>query len=273
MIEYSEMIGCGRTAEVYALGVEKILKLFHANISEQEAQAEQRNTAFALYAGLPVPEIYECVHIDGRQGLIQQRVTGISLLHMMLTDADKSQPYIKEMGRLHARMHLISGKGLPDEREQFLYMLGRQRDCGLITSGEAEGLFELSRRLNSGKSMLHMDYHPDNLYISGDKLWILDWNSTSCGDPIIDVGRTVCTFKFALMPPGVDPRMAEAFDSGRDRCLELYLEGYREIRAISDDEILIGMALAGVERLHMSEADDIGKHKENIARALERFCE
>ncbi|MBE0411731.1 MAG: phosphotransferase [Anaerolineales bacterium] len=78
-------LAVGRTAEIFAWPDERILKLFRPGRDKAEVQIEAQKTQAVHAAGLPVPAVYGLVEIDGRAGILYERITGISLLELSQT--------------------------------------------------------------------------------------------------------------------------------------------------------------------------------------------
>ncbi|MHB0876194.1 MAG: hypothetical protein ACYC5O_09135 [Anaerolineae bacterium] len=75
-----ERVGFGATANIYAWGDGQVLKLFHAGISEAAIRREAEATAIAHGIGLAVPAVGGVVEVDGRLGIVYERVSGPTLL-------------------------------------------------------------------------------------------------------------------------------------------------------------------------------------------------
>ena len=67
-------IARGRTAELYGWQPGQVLKLFYADGSTSAVDNEARITQIVAATELPVPAVGDIVEIDGRYGLIYERV-------------------------------------------------------------------------------------------------------------------------------------------------------------------------------------------------------
>src|SRR4051812_17520632 len=74
------LIGEGREAEVFALDDRRVLRL--ARTAELSARLDEEHDALAAAhaAGAPVPEVFGRVEIDGRPGLVVERLGAANLL-------------------------------------------------------------------------------------------------------------------------------------------------------------------------------------------------
>src|SRR4051794_4897286 len=74
-----EKIGEGAFSEVYAWAPGQVVKLFKAGVSSQFGPYEARMIRAVFAAGLPVPEVFGEVRLDGRFGIVLQRLDGPTL--------------------------------------------------------------------------------------------------------------------------------------------------------------------------------------------------
>jgi len=81
-------IAQGLTAEVYVWDETRILKLFREGRSPEQVAREAHIARMVHSAGLPVPAVGEIVEVDGRRGLIYERVDGLSM-----TDSISRRPW------------------------------------------------------------------------------------------------------------------------------------------------------------------------------------
>jgi streptomycin 6-kinase len=62
------------------------------------------------------------------------------------------------------------------------------------TRGHARLLAELHHQLHAipfeGQRLLHLDFHPDNILLSGRGPVVIDWTNARAGDPALDVAMT-----------------------------------------------------------------------------------
>src|SRR5215208_6941645 len=104
-LETTELVGRGFCSDVYAWGEGRVLKLFHGWVARDLADYEFAVTRAVHAAGLPVPAAYELVEVEGRTGIVFERIDGVSLL-----EAVQARPWalfgaIRQLADLHARIH------------------------------------------------------------------------------------------------------------------------------------------------------------------------
>jgi len=79
MKELGFPIAYGRTAEIYPWPNNRVLKLFFDWFPRESIQYEARLAEVVHRSGLPVPAVGEMVVVNGRTGLIYERVAGMAL--------------------------------------------------------------------------------------------------------------------------------------------------------------------------------------------------
>jgi aminoglycoside phosphotransferase (APT) family kinase protein len=187
-LEVGLLIASGRTADVFAWGEGQVLKLYHNWFGLEDIRFEQRTARAIQASGLPVPAVGEIIQVNGRNGLIYQRVGGIPMWEVLARQPWRMIDFARRSAELHATLHLtIAPTDLPDQHRRL------QRKIG-----QAEGLAEEIRRralaalgnLPAGNSICHGDFYPGNILIAGRDEVIIDWMDASRGNPLADLARS-----------------------------------------------------------------------------------
>jgi aminoglycoside phosphotransferase (APT) family kinase protein len=84
------------------------------------------------------------------------------------------------------------------------------RRTGLIAGGLLDAhvahLERVSQSYSSGLGRLvssHNDAHPGNLLFDGTRLWLIDWESAYCNDPLVDLATLIDSFAFSPELKGI----------------------------------------------------------------------
>jgi hypothetical protein len=181
-----ELIGSGRTAEVFAWTDGRVLKLDRPDwkgLSSLEAAA----LAIVAAAGAPAPRAHEELVVDGRCGIVLDLVDG-PLLSRIIADVPDSSLVADEFVALHCFINGLAAEGLPD------LVVGLAD--GIRASGLSpvlvEELLVLLRDLDDGERRLcHFDLHPGNVIVSSDRWVVIDWMTAASGPPTADFARTL----------------------------------------------------------------------------------
>lgn len=223
----------GRTAEIYEWDAGRVIKLFREGRDRQEAEHEAHLTRAVREAGFGAPRIDEIIEVDGRAGIIMERIDGGSMWAVIREDNSDLLNQAQRLGELHAAMHQTEGRGLPSQRQRLIHKIRKAKQ---ITQGTREFIVGLMRRLEDGASVCHGDFHPDNVIYTPNGLRVIDWVDAVSGSPIADVARTLIVLEGAtyheqnLMPQDKFRTTLMAF-------AEAYLARYIELSPI-DPQVL-----------------------------------
>jgi Ser/Thr protein kinase RdoA (MazF antagonist) len=177
-------------AEVFGLDDDRVLKLDRAEwsgVSEFERDVISRVAA----AGLPVARAHGMMTVDGRRGVVLDRVVGRSLqeeLGLLRATEGRVEELARRFARLQATINATTIDGLPDLMTRMQAEIARS---GLGPARVAE-LDALLRALDDGhRGICHFDFHPDNVMV-GPKDWVvIDWLTAGAGPALADLARSL----------------------------------------------------------------------------------
>src|SRR5215475_13045432 len=98
-------IAHGRTADVYDWDDGHILKLFHNWFPLEDIEYELKIARAVHASGVKSPAVGEMIQVQGRNGLIYERVAGESMLAMFRRKWWMVFGYARIFAKLHAQMH------------------------------------------------------------------------------------------------------------------------------------------------------------------------
>lgn len=224
-----ELIGQGKPAEVFAWGDTQALKLYRDGWSPTAVEQEARLIQIVHDAGLPVYNVSEVVQLEGRYGIILERIEGVSMQKMIEKSPGKFVSLAPRLGELHARIHAIPGSGLPPQRQ---ILESKIRTAQVLNDQIKQRALDVLARLPDGDTLCHGDLHPDNIMMTRDGPIIIDWCQTTQGNPLADVANTIALIEFGV-PEGIPNSrlMRWSMQWGRAWFRWLYLRRYLEMRA------------------------------------------
>lgn len=83
------LIGEGRTAQVYTWGAVHVLKLYYDWWPQPNIEYEARIGKAVHAAEVPSPAVGEFVQVDGRRGLIYERIDGPDMSDLLLSQPQR----------------------------------------------------------------------------------------------------------------------------------------------------------------------------------------
>jgi thiamine kinase len=173
----AERIGEGRASEVFAWGEGKVLKLLRPWQSETWGDRELRATAAAFEAGLPVPRVFGTERLDGRLGMVMERVEGPSLLQVLVRRPWRAGAVARCLAEVQARLHAGRIQGLDPLAEKLRWWIGRAPLPAPVLRQAEEAL----ARMPAGEAACHGDLHPDNVVLTPRGPVVIDWSEVAAG--------------------------------------------------------------------------------------------
>jgi aminoglycoside phosphotransferase (APT) family kinase protein len=234
-VELGERLGKGRTADVYAVADDptRAVKLFGP---ETDAEAVDRELTFSRVAGdaaVPTPAVFGTVDVDGRRGIVLERIDG-----QHLADGMRERPWsvveaALTAADLHARMHDCPGRDLPPLAER----LRERVEDGPVAVHRRETVLDVLDHLPTRRALCHGDYHPENVLVSGERAVVIDWPDAAAGHPAADVARTSLLLRLAVAGDDAGPLHRRYFRGLVEAYRRSYLRTY--LREADFDRVLV----------------------------------
>lgn len=254
------VIGRGRTADILAWEGGRALKLFHDGVSAGAAQAEARTAQLIQAAGLPAPACHGMIEVEGRLGILFDRVSGPTLLRDMTSRPWRLLAAAHLLATLHAGMHQRSAPGLPSQPER---LERRIRAAPALSPAARQAVLDALARLPSGAAICHGDFHPDNVVITSRGPVVLDWADATSGHPLGDVARTSLLLQLGGIPPGTPGR--RVFEVGRTLFHRAYVRRYFQLRSGAREQLDAWRAPVAAARL----AEAIAEEQDRLLAIVE----
>ena len=226
------LIGTGRTAEIFAWSDDKILKLFMDGFPLSWIEREERLSRIVYEAGLPVPAVEGVIEVNGRSGIVFERITGRSMpdliVNEMASNPEGVLPCAEILAELHASIHSLEIPDLPSMRGMIEHGIRNARE---LSEDSRSRILHVLDRMKDGRNLCHYDFHPFNVIMSPRGPIIIDWMTASQGNPHADIARTL------LISQGFQHSVPLDLHAALRSFIDRYLTRYSEIRQTSLEEI------------------------------------
>jgi Ser/Thr protein kinase RdoA (MazF antagonist) len=213
-----ERIGFGATANLYPWGEGQVLKLFHSGMLEASVREEAAATAAAHDLGLPVPAMGGVIEVEGRLGIIYERVDGPTLLQVTSKAPWRVGKIATRLAELHADVNARVTDSLPPLRRRLRWQIER---APRLPAPLKDQVLELLDRLGDGDRACHFDFHPDNVIATAHGPIIIDWMNGARGEAAADFARTCLMLGLSAPPAGRGSALLARFGTG------IFLRQYR----------------------------------------------
>lgn len=217
------LLGQGRTAEVYAWGDFQVLKLFFTTWSVDWIHQEARVARLVHEAGLASPAAGDIVEVEGRLGIVYERVDGPSMLEDVSRHPWRIVSAAHQFADLHLAMHRRTLAELPHGRE---LITGLLRAAPRLTDPIKAQLLGKLEQLPDEEAVCHCDYHPDNILMTARGPIVIDWMSVTRGHPLADVAGTSLLFRVVSVPSTAGRLASGVIEVLRRVFLSMYLRRY-----------------------------------------------
>ena len=183
-----ELVGRGRTSDVYAYGSGAVIKVSHRDVPDDWPAFEARQTEAVRAIGAPAPRVLDLVDIDGRSAIVFERIDGPSLWQQMLDSPADIDRLARDFAAIQRS---LLGLGIPQGLPDFVDRLMRKiANAPGLDDGEREEALQLASSLPRGAALLHGDLHPGNILMGAEGPVVIDWFDATIGHPMADINRS-----------------------------------------------------------------------------------
>lgn len=235
-VAYGALIGEGKVAEVFEHGEGRVLKLYRAGEPKAAPLREAEVLGIVARGGVRAPLAYDVVEVDGRWGVVMDRVAGRTFGEAMLADPAAAGPYFTALARLQVDLHAASGAGLMPIKTRLDDKLARAPGLADPVRGR---LRDRLKSLPDGDRILHGDFHPLNILGTVEDAVIVDWLDATAGPPEADVCRSW------LLMQTVSRDLAES-----------YLSAYLAVSTVDRIQVLAWLPVLAAARLAENVPDE-----------------
>lgn len=236
MSPLGDRVAIGRTAEVFAHGPDRVVKLYFDAIEDAFIDTEAHNCERAFQAGATPIQCHGEGSWDGRRGLVFDALHGDSLTRK----AEKNLLHLRQSGRLlareHAALHACDGRGFDEVRHVTASLL----DAPQLTALTGAHRDEARRRLGAlpeGGALLHMDFHTENVFVHDGGCAVIDWQTPLRGAPAADVACTMFLLAEAELWPGLPVWRQLLYNTVRRILRGGYWAEYRRLTGMTGDQV------------------------------------
>jgi tRNA A-37 threonylcarbamoyl transferase component Bud32 len=259
MMTISSPIAEGRTADGYLWDETHILKLYRDWCPSNWVDYEARVGRAINAAGVPSPAVGKIVEVDGRRGLIYERLEGISMLQDLNARPWTFLKHARALADLQLKINQLSIDDLPSYKDGMEHSIHHTPHLSDELRKKALTVLET---LPDGGNVCHGDYHPGNVILTKQGPVAIDWMTAKSGSRWADVARTSLLLSIGVKGAGrlVNPMVKLLVGLFHRR----YLASYMNLSPDSQAELSRWMPVAAAARLY----EDIVPEREALIDML-----
>lgn len=258
-------LGEGASAEVFEWeDGSKIIKLAKSNTSSDALQREWKHTRSAWECGLPVPEPFGPVTVEGRPGVVFERIYGESILDRFINKTIGPNKRVNGLDLMEDHLDARITAQLLYQIHTNSVSLSSQRTrirndivrAPSLTKAEIETLISHLDRLPVKQQLCHGDPNPGNILLRDHDALFIDWNDASIGNPEADLAEYVILIKYTVIPQYLPAELNTFLDTIRDSTIRIFLEEYERLSGIGYAEIEPWIAPVAARKLSVESTSE-----------------
>lgn len=262
-----EMIAQGGQAQIYDLGQGRVLRVLRNPEDKELLQTEVEVLGYLKRMDMDVPEVFECLLVEGRPAAVVEKINGISMFDSIMHNFGCMEREVRTLAELHITLGAIHPEfPLVSIKDRASYLIG-QTD---LLSPEIKGFVSsLLNELSDGISLCHGDFHPGNILIAQGKHYIIDWFGAYQGDILSDIAHSYLLMKSIPEIPGIDRAQMEQLQSAGSVLALTYINEIRNLFPFSWGEFSKWLLINAAQRTYFGMTSE----KAALVRFIENVYE
>lgn len=193
-VDNCEIIGKGANGAVYRYDEETIVKVYFNSDALPDIQRERELARKALVLGINTAIPYDVVRVGESYGTVMELLAATSLSKMMKKDPDHLEVPLKYYVDMLKQIHStnVQPGDMPDMKQVALDWAAFDRDH--LPKEIGDKLYQMVAAVPEQHTMLHGDYHTNNIMVRDGEALLIDMDTLCMGHPIFELGSMFNAF-------------------------------------------------------------------------------
>ncbi len=185
-IDGCEVIGEGSNGIVYRLNPDTIIKVYKNNDALESIKRERELAKTALVLGINTAIPFDVVKVGDKYGSVFEMLSAKSITKYINDEPENKDKYIKIFTDMLKEIHSTEVKPglLPSEKQIVLSWVEWLN--GHIPAETYDKLYKLVDAVPEQNTMIHGDYHTNNVHYANGEAILIDMDTLSVGHPIFE---------------------------------------------------------------------------------------
>jgi hypothetical protein len=242
-----DLVARGNTSDVWHWSPTTVVKVLRPEIPRHWAALEADITARVHAAGLPAPATEGVVEVDGRPGVVLERIDGVSMWSQMKAQPQAIPALIGELVDLQLALQAAGAiAGLPDLVTRLHDKIDEAEQIPDRERHEAHALLD---GMPTAAALCHGDMHPANILRSARGWLVIDWFDAAIGNGCADLARSSLLMRPPDTPQSSNRHLDGATIEVLDRLHAAYLEALRGRDLVAEPDFDRWEAVLAVARM------------------------
>lgn len=188
------VIGKGVSGVIYRYDTDKVLKVFNQTYSREQVERAYKIAKYVWENGIPTPKVFEFVNCGSSYGIVSEFIDAQPTSFAIADGKLQRHDVGVRMGKLLKQVHELEGADfIPSQRQ----MVGEiyERCAPYITEDMKEEFLDFLDSFPGGKTVLHGDFHENNIMVREGEFILLDLDSLCIGSPVFEFQQSFTTYR------------------------------------------------------------------------------
>ncbi len=193
-VEGCEILGEGSNGVVYRYNPEIVVKVYRNSDALMEIHRERQLARRALILGIPTAIPFDVVKVGDSYGSVFELLNAKSFSKLIAAEPENKDKYIGEFVDLLKKIH--STEVNPDEMENMKAVaVGWAKYlAGHLPEDQSAKLISLIEAVPERHTMIHGDYHTNNVEMQNGEVLLIDMDTLSFGHPVFELASMFLGF-------------------------------------------------------------------------------
>ena len=193
-IEGCEFIAKGANGAVYRYDDETILKTYYSKDALPEIKQERESARRAFVLGVNTAIPYGIVRVGDGYGTVTELLNAVNVTRLICDDPENIEDAVKYYIDLLKSIHALRAEegDFPDMKDTALSWAKFVSDH--IPEAEGRKLISMIEAIPKSNTLLHGDYHTNNIMIQNGEPILIDLDTLCVGHPVFELGSMFNAF-------------------------------------------------------------------------------
>ena len=233
-VDGCKLLGWGAKGEVYRYDDELVIKVFNQNNTYRDVEQEIAKSRTAFILGIPTAISFGIVSVGDRYGAMYELVESDTVSKYISREPGRVKVFAQIMAQLARTIHSAEAdevSGFPDVKGR----LAEYIDGGIAYENKtlAQKCRKLLDDLPSPKTLIHGDFHTNNVFLQKGEPLLIDMDRISTGHPIAEISDL---YYFYVVLGEDDPAVVEDFMGFSYKTAQQFFNAFLRYYLNTDDE-------------------------------------